>query len=76
MNLSDMVAELEDDCERLKADNRGLEESLDECEGELEDMINQRNKYQEFYDWVCNAYPEIVKDYGCVKVIEEVANGI
>ena len=74
MSLSEMVAELEDDLERLQSDNRGLEESLDECEGELEDMINQRNKYQEFYDWVREAYPVIVKDYESVKLIEEVAN--
>ena len=43
---------------------------------EDEDMINQRNKLQEFYDWVRLAYPEIIKDYGCVKIIEEKANGI
>lgn len=76
MSLTEMVAELEDDFERLQSERRGLEESLDECEGELEDMTNQRNKYQEFYDWVREAYPEIIKDYGCVKIIEEVANGI
>ena len=74
MSLSEMVAELEDDLERLQSDNRGLEESLDECEGELEDMTNQRNKYQEFYDWVREAYPVIVKDYESVKLIEEVAH--
>jgi chromosome segregation ATPase len=76
MSLSEMVSELEDDYESIKSECRGLEESLNECEGELEDMINQRNKYQEFYDWVREAYPEIVKDYGCVKVIEEVAHGL
>lgn len=74
MSLSEMVAELEDDFERLQSDRRGLEESLDECEAELEDMTNQRNKYQEFYDWVREAYPVIVKDYESVKLIEEVAN--
>jgi predicted nuclease with TOPRIM domain len=76
MSLADDVAELEDDFERVKAENRSLEESLDEVEGELEDMINQRNKMQEFYDWVRLAYPVIVKDYESVKIIEEVANGI
>ena len=74
MSLGEMVLELEDDYERLKAECRGLEESLDEVEAELEDMTNQRNKMQEFYDWVALAYPEIIKDYGCVKIIEEKAN--
>jgi chromosome segregation ATPase len=76
MSLSEMVAELEDDYESIKSECRGLEESLDEVEGELEDMINQRNKMQEFYDWVSLAYPVIIKDYESVKLIEEKANGL
>ena len=74
MTLGDQVAELEDDFERLKADNRGLEEALEECEGELEDVTNQLHKLQEFKNWVELAYPVIVKDYESVKLIEEVAN--
>ena len=74
MSLGDMVLELEDDFERLKAECRGLEQSLDEVEGELEEVTNRVNDLQEFYDWVALAYPEIVKDYGCVKLIEEKAN--
>jgi chromosome segregation ATPase len=74
MSLSEDVAELEDDYERLKADNRSLEESLDDAEQDLETTIQQRNQLQEFKDWVEMAYPEIIKDYGCVKIIEEKAN--
>lgn len=76
MSLADDVQVLEDNYDELRQECRGLEESLAECEGELEDMINQRNKYQEFYDWVLLAYPVVVKDYESVKLIEEVANGL
>lgn len=76
MSLSEQVYELEDNYEELRTECRGLEESLSEVEGELEDMINQRDKLQEFYTWVEMAYPEIVKDYGCVKIIEEVSHGL
>lgn len=74
MTLGDQVAELEDDFERLKADNRGLEEALDDCEQDLEVAIQQRDQLQEFKNWVELAYPVIVKDYESVKLIEEVAN--
>ena len=74
MSLGEMVSEMEQDLEHYKGECVSLEQSLDEVEGELEDMIQQRNKLQEFYDWVALAYPEIVKDYGCVKIIEEKAN--
>ena len=74
MSLGDMVLELEDDYERLKAECRGLEQSLDEVEGELEEKINELEKAKEFIEWVKLAYPVIIKDYECVKVIEEKAN--
>jgi len=74
MSLGDMVLELEDDFERLKAECRGLEEEVNDLEQDLETTIQQRNQLQEFYDWVGLAYPEIIKDYGCVKLIEEKAN--
>ena len=74
MSLGDMVLELEDDYERLKAECRGLEQSLDEVEGELEEKINELEKANEFIEWVKLAYPVIIKDYECVKVIEEKAN--
>ena len=74
MSLGEMVLELEDDYERLKAECRGLEQSLDEVEGELEEQINQVNELKAFYEWVKLAYPVIIKDYECVKLIDEVAN--
>ncbi len=74
MTLGDQVAELEDDFERLKNDNRGLEEALYDCEQDLEVAIQQRDQLQEFKNWVELAYPVIVKDYESVKLIEEVAN--
>ena len=74
MSLGDMVLELEDDYEQLKKECHGLEQSLDEVEMELEEKINEVNKLKEFYDWVILAYPVIIKDYECVKVIEEKAN--
>jgi predicted nuclease with TOPRIM domain len=76
MTLADDVAELEENYDNLKSEVRVLEESLDEVEGELEEVTNERNKLQEFYDWVLLAYPVVVKDYESVKVIEEMANGI
>lgn len=74
MTLGDQVAELEDDFERLKADNRSLEENLDDLEQDLEVAIQQRDQLQEFKNWVELAYPVVVKDYESVKLIEEVAN--
>lgn len=76
MSLSEMVSELEDDYEELKTNNRHLEEQLDDVEQDLETKIQQLNQLQAFYTWVEMAYPEVVKDYGCVKIIEEVANGL
>lgn len=76
MSLSEQVYELEDDYESVKQDCRQLEEQLDDVETQLEDATNQRNELQAFKDWVEMAYPEVVKDYGCVKVIEEVAHGL
>lgn len=76
MSLSEQVYELEEDCESLKTNNRQLEEQLDDVETQLEDERNERNRLQEFYTWVEMAYPEIVKDYGCVKIIEEVSHGL
>ena len=76
MTLADDVAELEENYDNLKSEVRVLEESLDEVEGELEEMTNERNKLQAFYDWVLLAYPVVVKDYESVKVIEEMANGL
>ena len=73
-SLSESVAELEEDIEHYKDEVRGLEESLTEVEGELEEVTNRVRDLQEFYDWVLLAYPEIIKDYGCVKIIEEKAN--
>jgi predicted nuclease with TOPRIM domain len=74
--LADQVSDLEQECDDLKEANTSLEQSLDEVEGELEEVTNRVSDLQEFYDWVLLAYPEIIKDYGCVKIIEEKANGI
>lgn len=74
MNLSDQVAELEDDCERLKDEVRCLEENLNEVEQDLETTENELSKLRDFYKWVELAYPVIIKDYESVKLIEEVAN--
>ena len=74
MSLSDMVAELEDDCERYRQECVSLEENIDEVEAELEGVTNDLHKLQEFYKWVEQAYPVIIKDYESVKLIEEVAN--
>lgn len=76
MNLGELVSELEQDYENLKQECRHLEEQLDDVEQDLETKIQQLNELQAFYKWVEMAYPEVVKDYGCVKVIEEVANGL
>ena len=73
-NLGDMVSELEQDCATYKQENLDLEHQLDEVEGELEEVTNRVNDLQEFYDWVKEVYPVIIKDYECVKVIEEKAN--
>jgi chromosome segregation ATPase len=53
-----------------------MEEQLDDVEQDLETTIQQRNKLQEFYDWAKEVYPEVVRDYDSVKIIEEVANGL
>jgi len=73
-NLGDMVSELEQDCATYKQENLDLEHQLDEVEGQLEEVTNDKNELQKFYFWVREVYPEIVKDYGCVKIIEEKAN--
>ena len=75
-NLGEMVEEMESDYENLKVEMRNLEEQMDDLDTQLEDATNQRNELQAFKDWVEMAYPEVVKDYGCVKVIEEVAHGL
>jgi predicted nucleic acid-binding Zn-ribbon protein len=83
MSLADDVAELEESYEAVRAELRNaedrcvdMEQQLDDVEQDLETMINQRNKLQEFYDWAKEVYPEVVRDYESVKIIEEVANGI
>ena len=73
-NLGDMVSELEQDCATYKQENLDLEHQLDEVEGQLEEQINQVNELKAFYEWVKLAYPVIIKDYECVKLIDEVAN--
>jgi len=81
MSLADDVAELEESYEAVRAELRNaeercvdMEEQLDDVEQDLETTIQQRNKLQEFYDWAKEVYPEIVRDYESVKVIEEIAN--
>ena len=74
MSLSEQVYELETDVQSLKDEVRSLEENLTEVEDELEDVTNDKNELQKFYFWVREVYPEIIKDYGCVKIIEEKAN--
>jgi chromosome segregation ATPase len=74
MSLADDVAELEESYEQARQDCRNLEESLDEVEGELEEVTNRVSDLQEFYDWVELVYPEILRDYGSVKLIEEKAH--
>ena len=74
MSLSDDVAELEDDYERLKETNRNLEDQLDDVETQLEDATNECGNLLEFKKWVQHVYPEIIRDYESVKVIEEIAN--
>lgn len=83
MSLADDVQALEESYEGVREELRELEQryadmeqQLEDCECELEDVTNQLHKSQEFYTWVELAYPEVVKDYGCVKIIEEVANGL
>jgi hypothetical protein len=75
-SLGEMVEEMESDYENLKVEMRHLEEQFDDVEAQLEDTTNKLNQLQAFYTWVEMAYPEVVKDYGCVKIIEEVANGL
>ena len=76
MNLGELVSELEQDYESLKQECRQIEEQLDELEGQLEQMVDERDKFKEFREWVELVYPEIVKDFNSVKIIEEVANGL
>ena len=66
-NLGDMVSELEQDCATYKQENLDLEHQLDDMEQDFETMTQQRNKLQEFYDWVKEVYPVIIKDYESVK---------
>jgi DNA repair exonuclease SbcCD ATPase subunit len=75
-SLADLVSELEDDHESTRQECRHLEEQLEDVEQDLETKIQQLNQLQAFKDWVALAYPVVVKDYECVKVIEEVANGL
>ena len=72
--LADQVSDLESECDELNGQVSSLEQSLDEVEGELEEKINELEKAKEFIEWVKLAYPVIIKDYECVKVIEEKAN--
>ncbi len=74
MSLADDVEVLEGNYEELKLECRSLEESLNEVEGELEQVVNERDKLQAFYTWVELAYPIVVKDFNSVKLIEEIAN--
>jgi chromosome segregation ATPase len=76
MSLANDVEVLEDNYEELKQECRSLEESLNEVEGELEDVTNQLARANEFKEWVQLVYPEIIRDYESVKIIEEVANGL
>ena len=76
MSLADDVEVLEGNYEELKLECRSLEESLNEVEGELEDVTNQLARANEFKEWVQLVYPEIIRDYESVKIIEEVANGL
>ena len=64
MSLADDVAELEESYEAVRAELRNaedrcvdMEQQLDDVEQDLETMINQRNKLQEFYDWAKEVYP-------------------
>lgn len=74
MSLGEMVSEMEQDLEHYKGECVSLEQSLDEVEAELEAVTNDLNKANEFIEWVKLAYPVIIKDYECVKLIDEVAN--
>ena len=81
MSLADDVAELEESYQAVREELRNaedrcvdMEQQLDEIESELEDVTNQLNKANEFREWVQLVYPEIVRDYESVKVIEEIAN--
>jgi phage shock protein A len=81
MSLGEMVLELEESYEAVREELRNaedrcsdMEEQLDDVEQDLETTIQQRNKLQEFYDWAKEVYPEIVRDYESVKVIEEIAH--
>ena len=83
MSLSEEVYELEASYQAVREELRNaedrcvdMEEHLDDVEQDLETTIQQRNKLQEFRDWVELAYPVVVKDYESVKVIEEMANGL
>jgi len=72
--LADQVSDLESECDELEGQVSSLEDEVNELEGQLELANDGVKKLQEFYDWVALAYPEIIKDYGCVKLIEEKAN--
>ena len=74
MSLASDVETLEDNYEELKSECRGLEESLIEVEGELEEATEELNELKKFKEWAELVYPEIVKDYGCVQIIEEIAH--
>jgi chromosome segregation ATPase len=74
MSLADDVESLEASYEEAKEDVRMLEENLCEVEQDLEEAHNELTKLREFKAWVDTVYPEIIKDYSCVKIIEEKAN--
>jgi chromosome segregation ATPase len=76
MSLADDVADLEESYEQARQDCRHLEEQLEDVEAQLEDVTNQLARANEFREWVQHVYPEIIRDYDSVKVIEEMANGI
>lgn len=74
--LAEMVEELEQEASELENTVSSLEDDISDLEQDIEVITQQRDKLQEFKEWVEMAYPEVAKDYGCVKVIEEVANGL
>jgi predicted nucleic acid-binding Zn-ribbon protein len=74
MSLSDDVAELEQDYDHYRDKVRNLEDQLEDVETQLEDATNECDNLLEFKKWVQHVYPEIIRDYESVKVIEEIAN--
>lgn len=54
--VSDAIAEIEEELEEANSRIKELEE---EC-GDLADTVYDLKKIEAFYDWVSNAYPELV----------------